>query len=453
MADVKILLFCWVLTLSAFLPSVILHQNVIYQQPEQIHLSYGGTPSEMIVTWVTFNDTGPNGTQVEYGNHQLSLNVYGKVTPFKDGGKEGRMLYIHRAIMIGLTPNQKYFYHVGSSKGWSSVYYFTAMNTGTNWSPKFAVYGDFGNVNAQSLARLQEETQRGHFDSILHVGDFAYNMDTDNARVGDQFMRQVESIAAYLPYMTCAGNHEQAYNFSNYKNRFTMPPGGDGENLFYSFDMGPVHFIAFDTEVYYFQKDIGWDPIVTQYRWLEDDLKKANLPENRAKHPWIIAFGHRPFYCSNKDDAMHCDNVQNTIRVGVTNGPSGMHGFGIEDLFYKYGVDLIFTAHEHSYERFWPVYNMRVCNGSYNEPYKNPTAPVHIVTGSAGCQERVDPFYGLKYPYSAYHTDDYGYTRMTVYNGTHLYLEQVSDDKSGKVVDKILYIQEKHGAGLFTCHW
>jgi len=32
----------------------------------------------------------------------------------------------------------------------------------------------------------------------------------DNARVGDDFMNQIQSIAAYVPYMTCPGNHEQA---------------------------------------------------------------------------------------------------------------------------------------------------------------------------------------------------------------------------------------------------
>ena len=32
----------------------------------------------------------------------------------------------------------------------------------------------------------------------------------DNARVGDDFMNQIQSIAAYLPYMTCPGNHERA---------------------------------------------------------------------------------------------------------------------------------------------------------------------------------------------------------------------------------------------------
>lgn len=50
------------------------------------------------------------------------------------------------------------------------------MKSGQDWSPRFAVFGDMGNVNAQSLARLQEETLQGMYDAILHVGDFAYDM-------------------------------------------------------------------------------------------------------------------------------------------------------------------------------------------------------------------------------------------------------------------------------------
>jgi hypothetical protein len=44
------------------------------------------------------------------------------------------------------------------------------MPFGSNWSPRFAVFGDMGNENAQSVGRLQEETQNGKFDAILHVG-------------------------------------------------------------------------------------------------------------------------------------------------------------------------------------------------------------------------------------------------------------------------------------------
>lgn len=52
-------------------------------------------------------------------------------------------------------------------------------------------------------------------------------------------------------------------------------------------------------------------------------------------------------------------------------------------MFYEYGVDLEIWAHEHSYERLWPVYDNVIYNGTLDEPYKNPQAPVHIITGSA----------------------------------------------------------------------
>ncbi len=62
-------------------------------------------------------------------------------------------------------------YHCGSGDfGWSPLFWFTAMRTDSDFIVRMAVYGDMGRDNAQSLPRLQEETQLGHFDLILHVG-------------------------------------------------------------------------------------------------------------------------------------------------------------------------------------------------------------------------------------------------------------------------------------------
>jgi hypothetical protein len=44
------------------------------------------------------------------------------------------------------------------------------MRNDSEFVVRMAVYGDMGKENAQSLTRLQEETQAGHFDLILHVG-------------------------------------------------------------------------------------------------------------------------------------------------------------------------------------------------------------------------------------------------------------------------------------------
>lgn len=59
-------------------------------------------------------------------------------------------------------------------------------------------------------------------------------------------------------------------NFSHYKNRFSMP--GKSEGLYYSFDLGPVHFVAISTEVYYYL-NYGFQPLIKQYKWLVNDLQ------------------------------------------------------------------------------------------------------------------------------------------------------------------------------------
>lgn len=63
-------------------------------------------------------------------------------------------------------------------------------------------------------------------------------------------------------------------------------------------------------------------------------------------------------------------------------------------------MDVILEAHEHSYERLWPVYNETVTARNY----VNPAAPVHLVSGTAGCKEGVDPMIGPKGPTHAMRT-------------------------------------------------
>ena len=71
-------------------------------------------------------------------------------------------------------------YHVGSDLGWSDLFWTRTLPSSAagDWSPRIALFGDMGNVNAQSLGLLQRQTQAGMYDMIFHVGDFAYDMDT-----------------------------------------------------------------------------------------------------------------------------------------------------------------------------------------------------------------------------------------------------------------------------------
>ncbi|XP_071079629.1 acid phosphatase type 7-like isoform X1 [Haliotis cracherodii] len=419
----------------------ILDHKTTSPKPEQIHLSYGAAPDQMVVTWVTLDEAGT--ATVNYGEGKLDQTQFGKTTVFTDGGTEKRVLYIHRVLLSGLNLGHQYTYRCGSDAGYSSLFTFRVMKGGSDWSPQLAVFGDLGYENPRAFPYLQEETQAGHFDAILHLGDFAYNLDTDDARLGDEFMRMLEPVAAKVPYMVSVGNHEKAYNFSNYRNRFTMP-GGDGEGMYFSWDIGPAHIISFSTEI--FTHGASTESIRAQYEWLEKDLQAANLPGNRAARPWIIVMGHKPMYCSNRDAKRRCDSPKNPMRNG-----NKYFSASLEELFYKYGVDLEFYAHEHSYERLWPVYKTKICNGSIDKPYVNPQAPVHIVTGSAGDREGQTKFDHTLFPWTSFHSDDYGYTRVTVHNTTHLYLEEMSVDKKGAVIDKAWIVRDSHSAGQFNC--
>jgi hypothetical protein len=89
---------------------------------------------------------------------------------------------------------------------------------------------------------------------------------------------------------------------------------GQMNNHFYSFDVGPVHVIGFSSE-FYFYINYGWSQMAQQYKWLENDLKEANKPENRALRPWIITMAHRPMYCStdDNDDCTHKESIVSII--------------------------------------------------------------------------------------------------------------------------------------------
>ncbi|KAK6058678.1 hypothetical protein COOONC_03755 [Cooperia oncophora] len=70
----------------------------------------------------------------------------------------------------------------------------------------------------------------------------------------------------------------------------------------------------------------------------------------------------------------------------------------------------------------------QVYNGTA-APYINPLAPVHIVSGSAGCRENTDTFITNPGPWSANRSTDYGFGLLRIHNATHIHFRQVAASK------------------------
>eukprot|EP00088_Acartia_fossae_P052903 TRINITY_DN5998_c0_g1_i1.p1 TRINITY_DN5998_c0_g1~~TRINITY_DN5998_c0_g1_i1.p1 ORF type:complete len:500 (-),score=78.08 TRINITY_DN5998_c0_g1_i1:680-2179(-) len=405
-------------------------------QPRHVHISTGESTDTITVTWSTVNYTAESIVLI--GKGTLDSRFEGSSKLFVDGGSLKNSQWIHTVTLRNLQSGQDYMYSVGSSLGWSSLFRMRVPKSGTDWSPTIALFGDMGNENAVSLPYLQTGAENQLYDMIIHVGDFAYDMYEDNATRGDLFMEQIEPIASTIPYMTCPGNHEHHYNFSNYKARFTMPQ--DNGRMFYTFTVGPVRFFSVSTEYYYYYLEDGM--VTDQYIWLQDQLQKANSKEAREKHPWLVIFGHRPMYCSNTDHD-DCTKFETRTRVGF----APFFNMGLEPLMSKYGVDLALWAHEHSYERLLPLYDRKIMPGPDPEsPYTEPRAPVHITSGSAGCREKHDNFVPDPPAWSAFRSADYGFTVMQVANRTHLHLQQLSAEKDLQVIDEFWLIKHEHSA-------
>jgi hypothetical protein len=204
-------------------------------------------------------------------------------------------------------------------------------------SLKFAVLGDFGNASrgqydmATRMASLREKFP---FDIVLLVGDNLYGSERPQ-----DFKRKFE-----IPYKTlldqgvkfygALGNHDAREQ--RYYELFNM-----GGELYYSFTPRNegVRFFALDSTY----------PVPEQIAWLEKELKDA-------KDPWKIVFLHHPPYSSG-----------------------GRHGSDVklrqvlEPLFVRYNVSVVFTGHDHFYERIKPQQGI-----------------VYFVVGSGGMLARGD---------------------------------------------------------------
>jgi 3',5'-cyclic AMP phosphodiesterase CpdA len=183
-------------------------------------------------------------------------------------------------------------------------------------SVKFAAIGDNGTGDRAQYDVAQQMVKARAafpFDLVIMLGDNMYGGQTPV-----DFVKKFEQPYAALlkegvRFQASLGNHDRADNVS-YK-----PFNMNGER-YYSYTRRNVRFFALDST-----RMDG-----TQLAWLETSLAEA-------KEDWKICYFHHPLY---SNASRHGSSVD--LRVVL------------EPIFVKHGVDVVFSGHDHVYERLKP---------------------------------------------------------------------------------------------------
>lgn len=278
------------------MPLILLFlETVVIKGP---YLSWVHNPQNTItISWQTVL---PESSILEYGLD--TTNTYTIINPALDT--------LHSIEITDLKLSSKYYYRINLN---DVFYSFKTAVTG--WTPfKFCIIGDTQSDSAvhQNVIDKIIELEPNF---VLLTGDCIYNgySDTD----WNTFFNVEKNLITSTPVMHSTGNHE--YPFTIYFDIFHFP----GNEKWYSFNYGNAHFICLDTE----------DTLDGEQRvWLENDLVTANINPGIN---WIFAYFHRPPYSKSIDG----HEGDTTIR----NAWCG--------LFEKYGVNMVFSGHNHFYQR------------------------------------------------------------------------------------------------------
>jgi 3',5'-cyclic AMP phosphodiesterase CpdA len=208
-------------------------------------------------------------------------------------------------------------------------------------SLKFAVIGDNGTGAAPEYdvgTRMNEARGTFPFEMVIMLGDNIYGRQTAQDFVS-KFQRPYAALlTAGVTFYASLGNHDSPTNRD-------YPGFNMGGERYYTYSKKNAQFFVLDSN--------AMDP--KQVAWLDNALKQS--PEE-----WKICYFHHPLY---SDGGRHGSEVE--LRVIL------------EPLFVKYGVNVVFSGHDHIYERIKPQKGITYfVNGSSGELRRGDTHPTEM---------------------------------------------------------------------------
>lgn len=264
---------------------------------------------------------------------------YAEVQPLTQRVAATATGYIGEVPLTGLKPFTRYFYRVictddAGNVARSEVATFqTAPGPDDAWA--FGILGDTQR-NPSVTRRCAEGIFGLRPNFLLHCGDVVDDGFAKNQWVDDLF-GPASVLMAHVPTFPVIGNHEK--NSHWYYDYFSLP----APEYWYTFHYGNAQFFMIDSN-----KDCS--PGSEQYRWLEGELAKS-------KATWKFAAHHHPCFSSDEND--YGDHWKGKSRP-ADYYQGDRNARQLVPVYEKYGVDVVFNGHIHSYERTWPILNLSI---------------------------------------------------------------------------------------------
>jgi len=294
-------------------------------------------------------------------NRPAKISVkYGETSSFTDtvvAVSEDRLL--HTASLNNLKPEMGYYYQViVEEEGQADIIRTDVSSFQTASLPStpfaFAVMGDTqGNPAVNGKLSQYAWALRPNF--LVIPGDLVDDGPIKNQWV-NEFFASMNPLMSRVPFYPVLGNHER--NADYYYRYMDLPP----PEYYYSFQYGNAKFFMMDSN-----KKV--DPESEQYRWLEKELLALEQKEKQGTSDvvWKFVSYHHPSYSSDEDD------YGNLWKGKSTWGDTRIRP--LTKLFDRYGIDVVWNGHIHSYERTWPI-----VDGTTTET----KGTIYMITGGGG---------------------------------------------------------------------
>lgn len=284
------------------------------------------TDSGVIIQWVT--QTGVTATVRYSTDTSYGLIVTGTTR------STGFGTILNRVELSDLQPNTLYYYKVYTDDEellpGEQLSFQTAPKVGSETPFTFLVFGDFGK-GSTTQQLLRDQMLLDTFRFIVTTGDNAYSVGSYS-----DFHHKVFTIYRELfprvGLFPALGNHDTySSNGEPYLDIFDLPKNSwrsSDLERYYSFDFGSVHFAVLDST-----SSLNEDDSAAQddmFDWLRDDL-------GRTTQNWKIGVFHHSAYSTGSHGS------DTDVRAKLV------------PIFEAYGVDAVFTGHDHIYQRTKPI--------------------------------------------------------------------------------------------------